>query len=271
MQIKYMPYRSDFLSDINQMNCIAIIVAMEVEELALTDGENFKDQIIGNRTKCSVKELKLRGRQILVSQSGVGLVNAGIRLTLLLEHYPVDSIILLGVGGALGENLKIGDTVIANQVVQHDSLSSHDDNHLLIAPGELTISASPDKQVNPVMRCDTVLTKWLYNVFEKASENERIVEGTVLSGSEFVASSKRKLEIRRTDKDALLVEMEASALCQIARRMNIPIGIAKTVVDRLNPDNSVSDDYKTFMNYAVKHSKNVMNNLKLLPRSETQC
>ena len=53
-----MPYCSDFLTNIEQMKCIAIIVAMEVEESAITEGTDFKERNIGNKIKCPITGAK---------------------------------------------------------------------------------------------------------------------------------------------------------------------------------------------------------------------
>jgi 5'-methylthioadenosine/S-adenosylhomocysteine nucleosidase len=259
-----MPYRSDFLNDVSQMQCIAVMAAMQEEEFALTDGVASINRTIGNRTTCHLKELQFEKRKVLVSQSGIGLVNAGVTLTLLSEHYPIDGVILLGVGGALDENLSIGDTVIATKVIQHDSIATRDHDVIPIAPGALTLSAPPDQQVDPIMQCDTILTQWLYDTFSRSSDKERILKGTILSGSEFVGCSERKLKIRTLDNAALLVDMEAAALCQISRNLGLPIGIAKTVADTLYPQKTISDDFKTFLSSAARHSHAVIQGLKAL-------
>lgn len=262
MPIKYMPYQSDFLSTINELKCVAIIVAMESEEASMTEGDEYQTISIGKKTKYSVKKLELSERTLLVVRSGVGLVNAGILLTLLCEYYPVDGVILLGAGGALDERLKIGDVVIAQQIIQHDSVSSYEKETVLLAPGELSISAPPDRQVDPVMRCDGILAEWLYGIFKQRQGEDSAFMGTVLSGSEFVANSARKTKLREVHEEAMLVEMEAAALAQVSRKLGIPIGVAKTVVDRLYPDETVSDEYKRCLHFAAQHAKTVFEELK---------
>lgn len=228
---------------------------MEAEETALLEGSEFRALELGSRLKVPLKQISLRKCDVLVGRSGVGLVNAGVLLASLLENYPVDAVILLGVGGALDDRLLPGDTVIARQIIQHDSIMSLEAGRKFIAPGELTLSAKPEEQVDPVMKSHPVLIQWVHTALSE-SPSGQIYEGSILSGSEFAGSSKRKAELRSLDADALMVDMEAAALAQITRKLGIPFVAAKTVADRANPQ-SVSDDYKTFLRAAAAHSRSV--------------
>lgn len=237
-----------------------IVVAMESEEQALLQGRAATALRLGTRTVVTARRLSLPRCQATVARSGVGLANAAVLLSLLAEHVPVDAVILLGVGGALDPSLQMGDVVVARQVIQHDSVASRPEGTVFIAPGELTLSRAADNQVDPVMACDEVLRRWILEAM-KESHAGRCVEGTVLSGSEFAASAERKAALRRLAPDALLVDMEAAAFAQIARRMGIPFVVAKTVADRAAPEAGVSEDYKKFLAAAAAHSRGVMDQL----------
>jgi adenosylhomocysteine nucleosidase len=230
-----------------------VVVATEREERALLSNRIATEVTYGRSTKIPVKRFELNQRTVTVARCGVGLVNAGVILTMIVEHQVVDAVLLLGVGGALDEALEVGDVVISRQILQHDSISSLKGGALFIAPGELTLSAAPDQQIDPAMRCDPILVDWLARLF-----GERTYTGAILSGSEFVANAKRKAELRKLAEDALLVDMEAAALAQVARRLQIPFVAAKTVSDRANPETSISMDYKTFLDAAAARSGRVL-------------
>ncbi|MDB5037485.1 MAG: pfs [Bacteriovoracaceae bacterium] len=233
---------------------------MESEEKALLSKISVEEISYGKSIKINTKQFDLPRCRIVVARSGVGLVKAGILLSLITEHLAVDAIVSLGVGGALDESLSVGDTVVAKQIIQHDSISSSGGGDLLMAPGELTLSAHPDEQVDPVMRSDSVLVEWIKSAIE-VQKNGKVFEGTLLSGSEFVASPLKKQALRKLFHDALLVDMEAAALAQIARILKIPFVVAKTVADRAKPQTSISDDYKKFLESAALHSSAVFQSL----------
>ena len=254
---QYLPYRHNFLKTIGDVRRLLVIVAMKSEEDALLGGLEFTEAVIGKRSKVDLKEFQLPRCQVMVARSGVGLVNGAILMTQIAEHRSIDAVVLLGVGGALDKKLQVGDVIISNQVIQHDSLLSGDGERRLIAPGELTLSAAPDKQVDPVMRCDSVLVAWAAN----SLGGDRVFIGTLLSGSEFAANAARKAQLRALAPDALVVDMEAAAIAQIARRMEVPFVAIKTVADRAEPGSSISDDYSRFLKAATEHGSAVLRGL----------
>lgn len=254
MNLKYLPYESDFLTDIKDIKSLLIIVAMESEEVALLNGQNYTEEQLGDKIPLNIKKINLQNCEVLIAQSGVGLVSAGVLLSRILESYDV---IQLGVGGALDEKLSIGDVVIATSIVQHDSVASHEDGSLFIAPGELTLSIPPDQQIEPMMRTDKLLRSWILEVISSNRKN-KIFNGVILSGSEFAASVARKKFLKSLNNEALLVEMEAAALAQLCRKTRTSFVSVKTVADRAVPGQSISDDYKKFLNEAVLNSRMVL-------------
>ena len=237
-----------------------IVVAMDVEEKAILKNIDFVSRSYGKKTPIVLKSFDLPRCKVTVTKSGIGLANASVHLAMIAELIDVDAIVLLGVGGALDEKLQVGDTVVAKQVIQHDSLASANSRTHFIAPGELTLSASSDQQVDPVMKCDEVLMKWIRLGIESTHKGQ-VYEGTLLSGSEFAASAKRKKELRALEANALMVDMEAAAFAQVARRLKIPFIAAKTVADRANPEHSVAKDYVNFLSAATEHSEGLLHAL----------
>ncbi len=259
MSGKYLPYQSDFLNTIYDIKTLFCMVAMDSEEDALLAGHAYTVKEFGRRKKITVKEFNLPHCKVIVGRSGVGLVNAGVLFTMVAEEYPIDAAILLGVGGALDEELNAGDTVIARQVLQHDSMSTLDIGNLFIAPGTYTLSADENNQIDPVIRCDQILVRWVEQVLK--NNQYSLFQGSILSGSEFAGRTDRKKYLRSLKEDALLVDMEAGAIAQIARSLKIPFVAVKTVSDRVKPDSSIADDYKVFLKSAADTSAAVFKGL----------
>ena len=239
-------------NSLSQLRTLLIIVAMDVEEQALLDRATYQEVTYGKRFKIKTKRFSANDRKIIVANSGVGLVNAALTVATIYEHEQIDTILALGVCGALCPTLQIGDTVIANKIIQHDSVLSNEKGRRLIAAGELTLSLPDNQQIDPVIKCNAELIGWLQKTFTSART------GTILSGSEFVGCTKRKKLLKETHPEALLVDMETGAIAQLARKLNIPFAVAKTVADRANPETSVSEDYKTFLKQAAANSARVL-------------
>jgi nucleoside phosphorylase len=58
--------------------------------------------------------------------SSIGKVAAAMTLTKVLEQYPIDAIINIGLAGSLSSNLKFGDVVIADKTIEHDGFMEGD-------------------------------------------------------------------------------------------------------------------------------------------------
>ncbi len=192
--------------------------------------------------------------RIHLLRCGMGTVNAGISVALFAEHFPVDAILLLGVGGALTANLRIGDVVVSSVVLQHDYYSSLDFGNPRMAPGHILFTeAECESHVAHFMATDSLLD------FERSANFSGVVRvGAVLSGNEFVGTSARKSELAKLHPDALLVEMESAGVAQVAEKLKVPFVVVKTVADRLFPDGTIENDFKTCLEAAAANAARVV-------------
>jgi adenosylhomocysteine nucleosidase len=63
---------------------------------------------------------QLEGHRVVLAAAGMGKVNTGLVATLLADRFRCRAIVFTGVAGGLDPELRIGDIVIADRVVQHD-------------------------------------------------------------------------------------------------------------------------------------------------------
>lgn len=240
------------------VSSILIMCALPQEKEALTSElkGDATDVVISETFGLKALKYQYGEHQIFVKETGMGNVNAGIGLAMILEKIDMDQVILIGVGGALRSDLKIGDMIISDAVLQHDYLSSLDFGDCRMQPGALILSPEDNAAHDPIIQSTPLKIKL------DLSENSDILRGLVLSGSEFVGTTKRKNELAKLHKDAMLVDMEASAIGYVANKAGIPFIIAKTVSDRLLPDGSIESDFTLFLEEASKNA--AMVTLKLL-------
>lgn len=225
---------------------ILIIAAMDVEFQAVQKLlPNPNTVVIHKQLGIFALEGTFATKRILLVQSGVGLVNAGLTTAYANDWFKPTLLIQLGVAGALSKDLLIGDTVVADKIIQHDSIFSGESMNELMAPGELFLSISPEQRKSPMLLTDTHYTHLIKKVLLSQSKIKPI-SGTVLSGSEFVGNSKRKILLSKLDSKACAVEMEAAAVAMIATKFSVPFVVIKTIADRLHPDGSISSDYLKF-------------------------
>ena len=99
---------------------IGIIGAMEEEVTLLKESMNVVTtrNVIG----CDffVGSVEGSSHNIVLVRSGIGKVNAALCAQVLIDIFAVDSVINVGVAGAIDRTLKVGDIVISSDAIQHD-------------------------------------------------------------------------------------------------------------------------------------------------------
>lgn len=242
------------------MKHILILVAMESEQAAVMGSHAWREVPVSQSLSLSAKQVTEHGLTTALMQTGVGQVSAGTALALYADKYPLDAVILLGVGGAIAPQLNPGDAVLATSVVQYDSIFHGDHSKKLMAPGELFLSAPGGVQVDPLMRTDAALSDRLLSLM-KASPSTQVHVGQVLSGSAFVGSKQRKQELHGQFPEALLLDMEAAAVAQMARKLRLPFAVLKTVADSANPKTTIAKEYLGWIEQAASKAKGVVNGI----------
>lgn len=220
---------------------IGIVGAMEEEIISLkNEVENFSveniadiDFFIGN----------LFGKKIVLTKCGIGKVNAALCTTILINKFNVSKIVFIGVAGAVNKELKVGDIVISQDLIEHDF--------------DTTIFGEEFGQI-PRMK------EWRFradkNLIDLAScvcnkNNLNFVIGRILSGDQFINSSE-KVEWFRKQFAGDAVEMEGAALAHVCCLFNIPFVVIRSISD--NADNSSHVDFKEFCLLAAENSKKII-------------
>ena len=65
----------------------------------------------------------INGVEVVAAECGIGKVNAAMTTALLLGHFSCSSIAFSGVAGGINPKFKIGDVIIAEQLIQDQSKS----------------------------------------------------------------------------------------------------------------------------------------------------
>lgn len=210
-----------------------------------------RETVVGGALGVRVRSHRVFGHVLHLAECGVGPVNAALAVAAAAQELSIGGVVLLGVGGAVSPSLRIGDAVVSTRVLQHDSYSSLDFGDVRMAPGEYVLTAEQARAHVAELRADAELIALV-------SRDGETHSGTVLSGSEFVGTTARKLAIARLAVDAMLVDMEAAGVAQVASRLKIPFVVVKTVADRLHPDGSIEQDFQTCLNAAAKNAAHVL-------------
>ena len=201
-----------------------IIIAMDEEFkylLQFLNGnyieEKFNDEILYSFIRNNKKYVAIRGR--------VGKVSTSFYLGQLSSKYNIERIFNLGTSGGYSDDVKVGDVIIASEVIYHDVDATGFGYKLGQVPG-FPISYICDEE-------------FLKNKNINSS-TYTIHRGLIASGDSFITKNNlSKFAIE--DYNPLCVEMEAGAVGQCSYLMKIPFIIIRSISDKVKNNNNVED------------------------------
>ncbi|MCE5097517.1 5'-methylthioadenosine/S-adenosylhomocysteine nucleosidase [Staphylococcus devriesei] len=225
---------------------IGIIGAMEEEVAILKDKLTEMSEV----TVAHVKFYrgKLNDKEVVLTQSGIGKVNAAISTTLLIEKFNPKVIINTGSAGALDEQLAVGDILISNDVMYHDA--------------DATAFGYEYGQI-PQMPAQFHANDELLTLTEKVitDQNYNAKVGQIVSGDSFIGSAEQRLVLKRQFPEAMAVEMEATAIAQTCYQFKVPFIVTRAVSDLANGEAEMS--FEEFLGQAAKSSSTIVEQLIL--------
>ncbi len=186
-------------------------------------------------TDVTIGDLTVRGRssEVAVARCGVGKVNAALAAAA-LALAGVTHAVFTGVAGALDPQLRIGDIVVATDLVQHDvdvTALGHPAGQLLGEPFSWT--------------CDARLADKLAAAAEVVAAGRRsVMRGRIASGDQFIAGPERAAAIRSTF-GALCAEMEGAAFAQACHELGLPCAVVRIMSD--TADDQAPTDFPAFL------------------------
>ena len=178
------------------------------------------------------------GHDLVIAYSKIGKVNASLTANVLIQHFKAAKIIFTGVAGAINNELKIGDMIIAKSLVQHDvDITAFGHAYGFIPESGDFIDADNDLS-------QAILS------FAK-QQNLNIRPSILATGDQFVASSTRKQWIQETFKaDAL--EMEGASMAYVAKSFDIPFCVLRAISD--TADGNANIDFDEFLQQSSQRS-----------------
>lgn len=236
------------------MKVFGIITAMEEEISDLKNMIEIEEIIESTKIKFYIGKFDFDKKIILV-KSGIGKVNMASCAQHLIGEFSVDVLINIGVGGAINHKLKIGDLVIAKDLVQYDFDLSAFKYPIGFIPDVEKKFFESDKKI-------LELAEKFCSEQEKNTDNKNnIYFGRIASGDRFVCDPKDK-EFIRKNFDADCVEMEGAAAAQVAFLNNIPFVVIRVISDSANSNavesynqsvDSVTKNYLKLIEYVIKN------------------
>lgn len=197
---------------------------------------------IGDRTYW---EGRWRGIDAVAVFSRWGKVASAATTAILISRFEVDHVLFVGVAGATDPSLKLGDIVVASELVQHDMDASAiptierfeipllgrkhfaTDGHA----ADLAVRAANDFVDQGFDRAVPAEVRAAF-----AIRRPRVVRGLIASGDRFIADSASVADLQRLLPDLQCVEMEGAAVAQVCFELGIPVTVIRIISDRADHD-----------------------------------
>lgn len=225
---------------------IGIICALSIEVEGIA-------KLLDNKKEETFAKMKyiygtVNGKEVVMTECGIGKVNAAMSTQIMIDKFSPDVIINSGIAGSISRELKIGDIVISKDCVQHDfdGTQMGDPKGLIQYNDETRI----DIPVNPD------IAQKLYDAC-KDLENTNVVLGRIATGDIFVAEKAMRSAIA-SEFSALACEMEGGAVAQVCYRNAVPCAILRCISDDFDENQFM--DFMEFRTLAADKSISAIKN-----------
>ncbi len=173
-------------------------------------------------------EASYKGVDLVIAYSKIGKVFSTLTAATMIEHFGAQKLLFSGVAGAISDQLKVGDLIVATKLSQHDlDITAFGHPYGYVPEGAVYVEA--DKEMIQLAK-------------EVASEmGQALKEGVIATGDQFVANEERKNWIGSTfGADAL--EMEGASVAVVCDALKVPFFILRAISDAADMDASFSFD-----------------------------
>lgn len=224
---------------------IGIICALSIEVEGLT-------KLLDNKKEVTYAKMKfvsgtINDKEVVMTECGIGKVNAAMSTQVMIDKYSPDVIINSGIAGSVSRKLKIGDIVISKDCVQHDF-----DGTQMGDPKGLI-------QYNDETRIDIPVSENIANkLFDacKDLKDTNVLCGRIATGDIFVAEKSMRSAIA-DEFSALACEMEGGAVAQVCYRNGVECAILRCISDDFD-----ENQFMDFMEFRVLAADKSMSAIK---------
>ncbi len=168
--------------------------------------------------------------EVLVLMTGVGKVAAASGARFLLDHHSLEALVVCGVAGALSPEIRLGDIVIASELVPGDVGVAHSGGFSTTGPG---LCEEGRLVFHPTFTTSAFLVERARRA--AAAAGLPYAQGRVLTCDQIVLDPELRAHLGELF-DALAVEMEGAAAAQVAAGDGLPFLAVRAISDELSHD-----------------------------------
>lgn len=191
---------------------VAVVAALEMEAHALVR-RMPRSESVGPRVQV------WEGDGLAVLVAGVGKVAAAIAAQYACDVFKPRCIIAIGLAGALDDDTRPGQVIVATGAVQHDV----DGRPLTEAKGVI-----PSLGISVIPADPSVVEKLL---MAARIESKHALSGVVLTGDQIVTSRKVRDALGVDFPDGVCLDMETAAVAQVAQQNSVPWSALRVTSD----------------------------------------
>jgi adenosylhomocysteine nucleosidase len=215
---------------------LGIISALAEEQQGLIEAMQSPAKLIHGMREYTAGQLWEIDAVCVLSR--IGKVAAAMTASILVEKFGVTHIVFTGVAGSGDINVRVGDVVVAETLVQHDMDASP-----LFPRFHIPLTGQSH------IATDRELTHRLATAAHGYLQNEgsgaQLHRGLIASGDQFINERNQVGALKDALPELLAVEMEGAAVAQVCFELGIPFSVIRTISDNANEDAAV--DFMQFV------------------------
>jgi adenosylhomocysteine nucleosidase len=226
---------------------IAILTAIPEEIAAFGDHleRTGEESVAGIR----IHHGTLDGWRVVLAESGLGKVNGALAAAVLLDRFGCGGLIFSGVAGGLDPALKVGDLVVATEVIQHD--------YGAVVNGELEVYRAgtlpfPEFRGDLALKADTAV---IAGAGVALADEERVNFGTILTGDSYLGCGVTRERLFSRFR-AKAIDMESGAVAQVADAFGVPWLVIRALSDLAGEDSRL--DFQLFAADAARSAAGIV-------------
>lgn len=204
---------------------IAIISAMDSEHRQLT--ERLQEKHEWSEGNLRYVEGTLGNNRMVLTQCGIGKVNAAIGTAELIRRFAPRCVISTGVAGGIDACLKVTDVVVSRQVVYHDVWCGDGNEY-----GQVQGLPLRYEGFRPLLEHALSLNG--------EGLESRVHSGLICTGDRFITSRTELDAIKRHFPEGLAVDMESAAIAQTCYLYHTPFLCFRIISDTPGVDGHAS-------------------------------
>lgn len=207
---------------------------------------------------------KLWGVECVCVLARIGKVGAATTTTMLIAEFGVTHVLFTGVAGGAAEQIKVGDIVVAQDLVQHDmDARPIFPRYEIPLTGQTCFLADPHLSAHLAQACQSFLQEDFANHItpeDKAAfalVSPQVHRGLIASGDQFIHERAVLQQIKQNWPELLAVEMEGAAVAQVCYEFGVPFAVMRTISDGSNEQSAI--DFTRFIEkVAARYAFSIM-------------